>query len=136
MATRRGLSPRSKQKYRDDLYYIQAGRCENRWCLNPKKRWCPDNLELDHIKPLADGGTNEFDNFQLLCNNCHARKTRRENQERAKAKNAPKAKRRRRRRLSGNQPILSTVPVVNPHPVRSSGTMSGGARRSRSRPQR
>lgn len=33
--------------------------------------------EVDHIQPLADGGTNDSDNLQSLCKSCHSRKTRR-----------------------------------------------------------
>lgn len=29
----------------------------------------------DHIKPLADGGDDSRDNYQLLCDPCHAAKT-------------------------------------------------------------
>ena len=40
-------------------------------------------LEVDHVKPLADGGA-PFDpvNLQALCRSCHIVKTRRENAER------------------------------------------------------
>lgn len=31
--------------------------------------------ELDHIVPLAQGGTNDDDNLQALCRACHAKKT-------------------------------------------------------------
>jgi 5-methylcytosine-specific restriction protein A len=31
--------------------------------------------EVDHIKPLEHGGTNEDDNLQLLCSECHKVKT-------------------------------------------------------------
>lgn len=34
--------------------------------------------EVDHVVPLADGGTNEDGNLQLLCVECHRRKTTRE----------------------------------------------------------
>ena len=33
---------------------------------------------MDHIRPLAHGGTNEPDNSQPLCRDCHAKKTREE----------------------------------------------------------
>lgn len=32
-------------------------------------------LELDHIKNIADGGTDDPNNLQILCNQCHAKKT-------------------------------------------------------------
>lgn len=35
-------------------------------------------LELDHIIPVAEGGTDGFDNLQWLCASCHAEKSRRE----------------------------------------------------------
>ena len=31
--------------------------------------------QIDHIKPLYAGGTNNKDNLQLLCHTCHALKT-------------------------------------------------------------
>ncbi len=34
--------------------------------------------EVDHIRPLAEGGVHAFDNLQPLCKPCHTRKTLRE----------------------------------------------------------
>ena len=34
--------------------------------------------EVDHIIPLARGGTNDLANLQPLCKSCHSRKTMRE----------------------------------------------------------
>ena len=31
--------------------------------------------QIDHIKPLHAGGSNNIDNLQLLCHTCHALKT-------------------------------------------------------------
>lgn len=33
-----------------------------------------ENLEIDHIVPLARGGSNELDNLQILCKKCNRRK--------------------------------------------------------------
>lgn len=35
----------------------------------------PSTFEVDHIKPLFSGGSNDLDNLQALCNLCHARKS-------------------------------------------------------------
>lgn len=37
-----------------------------------------DGLELDHIVPVAEGGTDGLGNLQWLCPSCHAEKSRRE----------------------------------------------------------
>ena len=34
-----------------------------------------ENLETDHIIELSRGGSNDFDNLQTLCNDCHEKKT-------------------------------------------------------------
>ena len=33
------------------------------------------NANIDHIKPLSAGGSNELDNLQILCKDCHFEKT-------------------------------------------------------------
>lgn len=39
----------------------------------------PDNLQADHIIPVAEGGaTNDPNNGQALCRDCHTAKTQRE----------------------------------------------------------
>jgi 5-methylcytosine-specific restriction endonuclease McrA len=44
--------------------------------------------ELDHVVPLADGGTHELANLQTLCRPCHRAKTAREAGERARRRRA------------------------------------------------
>lgn len=34
-----------------------------------------ENLEIDHIKPIARGGNNDMDNLQPLCKSCNAQKS-------------------------------------------------------------
>lgn len=50
----------------------QGGRC-----AGPcgKKIRPGDRPEADHIESLENGGTNDFENFQILCGACHALKT-------------------------------------------------------------
>lgn len=45
--------------------------------------------EVDHIKPLWDGGTNLLTNLQLLCWECHWIKTEAEQKQRTKKKFTP-----------------------------------------------
>jgi len=45
-------------------------------CL--KRGLVEKTTQIDHIKPLMSGGTDTDDNVQGLCDDCHARKTRRE----------------------------------------------------------
>ena len=33
-----------------------------------------ENLTLDHVIPMRKGGTNEVNNFQILCMDCNRRK--------------------------------------------------------------
>ena len=60
---------------------LERGRCQT--CGNLAAE---ADMEVDHILPLADGGSNELDNLQLLCSSCHRAKTSRENSRRAKSK--------------------------------------------------
>lgn len=47
----------------------QHFRCDA--CRKPWERV----FQIDHIVPLAIGGSNERDNLHMLCPDCHARKT-------------------------------------------------------------
>jgi 5-methylcytosine-specific restriction enzyme A len=44
-------------------------------CLKAKK------YDIDHIRPLANGGTNQIDNLQALCKSCHQDKTANEHEQ-------------------------------------------------------
>lgn len=64
-----------RKGYRDPAYYR-----ERQGCLNRAKGRCercgkPGKLEVDHIVPLRDGGTNTRSNLQALCSTCHNAKT-------------------------------------------------------------
>ncbi len=45
------------------------------WKCNRCKHTLDYTYEVDHIKPLYQGGTNDLHNLQALCRNCHGRKT-------------------------------------------------------------
>ena len=62
------------RKYRKSYIMRQGGECES--CgATP----LDSHLHLDHIKPLADGGEPyDTNNLQLLCIQCHGKKTARE----------------------------------------------------------
>ena len=46
-------------------------------CLKEGRTSASDHV--DHINPLAKGGTDELDNLQAICFDCHKEKTGREN---------------------------------------------------------
>ena len=63
--TPRALSESTKKV----VAYRQRYQCAACDCL------LPPGYQVDHIQPLALGGTNGLSNLQALCVRCHARKT-------------------------------------------------------------
>ncbi|WP_026499311.1 HNH endonuclease [Butyrivibrio sp. WCD2001] len=59
---------RSWQKIRD-IYAKAHPYCE----LCYEKGFMVPMEHVHHKKPLAEGGTNDFDNLQSLCKSCHSR---------------------------------------------------------------
>lgn len=49
-----------------------------RWTCNECREVLDENYEIDHIHPLARGGSNAVQNLQALCRACHAHKTERQ----------------------------------------------------------
>jgi hypothetical protein len=45
------------------------------WKCRECSELLPATFEVDHIKRLQHGGTNDIDNLQALCPNCHRNKT-------------------------------------------------------------
>ena len=52
---------------------------------NDKGIFGEEKYNIDHIKEIADGGTDDINNLQALCLSCHAVKTKRNKSLRAKA---------------------------------------------------
>lgn len=57
---------------REEIKHQQEGQCI--MC----KEMLGDKFHIDHIKPLANGGTNDKNNLQALCQSCHIDKSREE----------------------------------------------------------
>jgi hypothetical protein len=52
--------------------------CPN--CVTCKKKVTLKSMNIDHVIPLACGGTNEPENLQILCKKCHFAKTKEEHE--------------------------------------------------------
>lgn len=48
---------------------------EQKWTCGHCQQLLNASYEIDHIKPLFKGGTNQRDNLMALCRNCHGEKT-------------------------------------------------------------
>ena len=61
------LHDKKRNKYL--LYYSQRGVCEG--C---SRKFAFDDMTRDHMRPIASGGGDEFDNLQLMCGPCNEEK--------------------------------------------------------------
>ena len=62
--------PESVKKYVASNQYWKCKGCKN---------LLDETYEIDHILALEDNGTNDLENLQALCRNCHGKKTARNN---------------------------------------------------------
>ena len=67
----------SKRKVSESLKKQIA--CKQNWQCKRCNIKLPGNFEIDHIVSLKSGGTNDSNNLQALCRNCHGEKTQIEN---------------------------------------------------------
>lgn len=66
---------RRNMKYRKRrIYSKQNGICNRCKCKLEEYQYC-----LDHIKPIFDNGSDEDENLQILCLECHLEKNKEEN---------------------------------------------------------
>lgn len=64
------------------IYMWQAGYCANPLCVDPmqfgnipaRRPFAIYGFHRDHIVPVSRGGTNDFENIQLLCPPCNTQK--------------------------------------------------------------
>jgi 5-methylcytosine-specific restriction endonuclease McrA len=63
-------------RVREGLLYDQKFKCAGLRYPGGSYRRCNERPSyLDHIIELRHGGLNEYDNYQMLCHGCHAKKT-------------------------------------------------------------
>ena len=63
-------------------FLAAGGRCAGcGWRIQPGQRW-----DLDHIRPLSEGGSNADCNLQVLCRTCHGVKSSSEHTRTAQAR--------------------------------------------------
>ena len=64
------------QEFKEMVLEKSKKKCAGcKCCLKAKK------YDIDHIRPLANGGTNQIDNLQALCKSCHQDKTANEHEQ-------------------------------------------------------
>ncbi|WP_424974253.1 HNH endonuclease [Dinoroseobacter sp. S124A] len=77
-----GYSSRHERGYGSQWVKVReaAKRRDNGLCVACAKRGITRLMQdVDHITPKAQGGTDDLDNLQCLCRDCHKAKTRAEN---------------------------------------------------------
>ncbi|MBW8617301.1 MAG: HNH endonuclease [Hyphomicrobiales bacterium] len=99
--TRTVQRPTFSTSFRLNLFLKRQGTCAA--CsqkINAGKAW-----DIDHILPLAMGGTNDPNNLQILCKACHRAKT-----SRSDIPRIAKTKRMKARHLGAHAPSRRPIP--------------------------
>lgn len=66
----------NKNKIKEVLIKRDGAKCK--WCNTPLER---DEMTIDHLIPIKNGGGNGIKNLRILCEDCHIMKTKAENGE-------------------------------------------------------
>lgn len=72
--------PGTRQRWRDGLRG-ERWNAQGRLCIYCRRRLRLGDSHIDHVVPVVQGGSNEWDNLQLLCAGCNIRKGRRSDAE-------------------------------------------------------
>ena len=67
------ISKKTRRKLSETSKKVVASN--QMWSCKICNKMLDASYEVDHIKPLYKGGTNEINNLQALCRNCHGKKT-------------------------------------------------------------
>jgi hypothetical protein len=62
---------RSEMSNRYEKFFIKVGRRDGFHCAKCQSTF---DLQIDHVRPVSLGGTNDLDNLQLLCGPCNGSK--------------------------------------------------------------
>ena len=107
--TRTAQRPTFSTSFRLNLFLMRKGLCAA--CsqkIDAGKAW-----DIDHILPLALGGTKEPDNLQILCRPCHRAKTTHSDIPRI-----AKTKRLKARHLGASAPSTRPIPGSRQSPCK------------------
>jgi 5-methylcytosine-specific restriction endonuclease McrA len=69
------LSPGGKPKRRLTMLQKKKVASKAQWRCSRCQALVDFTYEIDHIRPLSEGGSDSPDNLRLLCRNCHGRIT-------------------------------------------------------------
>jgi 5-methylcytosine-specific restriction protein A len=86
----RSVTESQKKRVAGRQRYTCAASVPDYKCQMKGEPFDESGYEIDHIKELRDGGTNDISNLQALCITCHRVKTSRMTSAMAKKNNAPK----------------------------------------------
>ena len=70
----RKMSDRRKSLFRSDESWSRVKKIFMNTCPSCKLSEPEVRLEIDHIRPLSRGGSDDLDNIQVLCGRCNMRK--------------------------------------------------------------